>query len=122
MTETEPEYDANERDSWYALAEFEAAICPECGNFIAVCSTPDGAGDGLYITQRVCYVTAVRKATERRVDQMHGKAKPGADGALLTDGVLIGISLTDDDSDDVLGLAAPDLPMQQTPGDENQPN
>lgn len=121
-TETESEFDANERDSWQALAEFESAICPHCGNFKAICSTPDGVeGDGYHITQNVCYVTALEKATHRRLERMYGKTEPDGLGFKPTDGVAVRVALADDGSEDVLGLARDDLVPQQPPGEKHQP-
>lgn len=87
------------------MAEFEDAICPDCGNFTAVCSSPDGVEGQYYLTQRVCYVTALRLATTRRIDRMYGKSTPGPDGSKMTDGVAVTVALHNDDSEDVLGLA-----------------
>jgi hypothetical protein len=105
VTEVEPEFDVNERDSWYALAELRDAICPSCGNFKAICSTPEGLdGDGYYVAQHVCYATATREATLRRIAKKFEKTKPDVQGFLPTDGVSISVALVDPKTEDALGL------------------
>lgn len=118
VTEVEPEFDASERESWEALAEYRSAICPRCGNFTAVCSQPGGAtGDGYAIRQTVCYATAVLDSTQRRVRKKFENESPDLQGMLTTDGVSVGVSLVPDNSEDVLGLA--DLVAQQAPGEQH---
>lgn len=105
VTETEPEFDVNERDSWDALTEYRNAVCPDCGNFKAVCSTPDGLdGQGYYIAQHVCYARATREATLRRIAKKFEKTKPDVQGFLPTDGVSISVALVDPKTEDALGL------------------
>jgi hypothetical protein len=95
----------NERDSWYALEEYRGAICPNCGNFTAICSMPGGLDDqGYYIAQHVCYATATREATLRRIGKKYEKAKPDVQGFLPTDGVSISVALVDPQTEDALGL------------------
>jgi hypothetical protein len=122
VTELEPEFDVNERDSWYALEELRAAICPRCGNFRAICSTPGGVtGAGYNIRQEVCYPSAALEMTQRRIAKRFEKTTPDMrDGSLPTDGVLIAVTLTPDDSEDVLGLAAPDSFAEQAPGEQDE--
>lgn len=122
MVEREPEFDANERDSWYALDEYRSELCPRCGNFRVICSTPDGvAGQGYHVRQDVCYVSASREVIQRRITRKFEKTQPDLQGSLPTDGVSIAITLTPDDSEDLLGLSRDDLFAQQTPGDQDQP-
>jgi len=105
VTESEPEFDANERDSWYAKAEYDLAICPSCGDFRAICSTPGGlTGDGYNIRQDVCYASAARESVLRRISRKFEKTQPDLQGSLPTDGVSIAVTLEPDDSEDVLGL------------------
>lgn len=105
VTETEPEFDVHERDSWYALEEYRGAICSNCGNFIAVCSSPGGLDDqGYYVAQHVCYATATREATLRRISKKFEQSKPDVQGFLPTDGVSISVSLVDPQTEDALGL------------------
>jgi hypothetical protein len=106
-TTIEPEFDANERDSWEALAEFRAAICPKCGHLKVLCSDPGGLhGKGYHISQQVCWPTAILEATQRRVARRFKDEQPDLNGMLTTDGVHLGISLEDDGSEDLLGLDA----------------
>lgn len=127
VTEVEAEFDANERDSWYALAEHEQAICPHCGNYRAICSTPGGlGGDGYHIREDVCYASAARDATLRRISKKFAKSQPDLQGSLPTDGVSIAVTLTPDDSEDVLGLGeksdAERLFAEKSPRNEHEPN
>lgn len=118
VTETEPEFDASERDSWEALAEWRAARCPQCGNLKAICSDPGGLeGKGFHITQHVCYVAAARDSTMRRIGKHYEKSKPDLQGFLMTDGVSIGVALTEQPGEDVLGLAQMNNPFDR-PDDE----
>lgn len=114
VTTLEPEFDANERDSWHALEELKAATCPQCGNLRAICSDPDGVhGEGFYPQRDVCWVTAAQDVATRRFRKLHEKAKPDAGGFLPTDGSLVWASpenLTPDD-DFLAGSLAP----QQSP-------
>lgn len=109
MTEVEPEFDANERDDWYALWEYRQEVCPDCGNLRAVCSDPDGLdGQGFYPQRRICYATRARLATQRAWDAAHEREKPARETGWLTDsdGWSIWASLydltPDDDFDGVL--------------------
>lgn len=119
MIETEPEFDVHERDSWYALGELRDAICKDCGNYRAICSTPDGLeGAGYYIAQHVCYATATRDATLRRIGKKFEQTKPDVQGFLPTDGVSISVALVDPKTEDALGL---DSVGQQAPGEQDEP-
>lgn len=97
----EPEYDANERDAWYALDELGRAICPDCGNLAAICSTPDGlTGEGYYPQRRVCYATAAREAAWRQYTRPYKKTEPDAAGFHPLDGVAVYVALTDENPED----------------------
>lgn len=102
---TEPEFDAEERDSWYALAEYEDATCPQCGNLRSVCSNPDGeSGQGFYPQRSTCYVTVARDAADRRWRERHKDAEPDEAGVLPTDGTYVWASPLDlSPDDDFLG-------------------
>lgn len=96
VIETEPEYDANERDSWYALWEDDQARCVQCGNYKAICRDPEGLfGEGFHGNRDVCWVTAARQNVDRRFRRLHEKAKPDRAGYLPTDGVRIWAGLTE---------------------------
>lgn len=105
MTETEVEFDANERDSWRALAEYRSSICPQCKNLRAICSDPEGvAGEGYYPQLDVCWVTASRDVASRRWHKKHEKASPDSAGYLPTDGAALWSSPLDlSPDDDFLG-------------------
>ena len=101
MTETEVEYDANERDSWYAQQEYDEAICPMCGNLRAICSNPEGLhGEGFYPQRYECLVKAAEDRSSRIFKKLHEKDVPDADGFLPTDGIRIHVSLDDLTPDD----------------------
>lgn len=101
VTETEPEFDVDERDSWQALREYDDVVCRHCGNLKSICSNPDGLlGQGFYPARDICWVTAARQAASRRFDRMHEKAEPDLLGYLPTDGVFIRAALVDEDPDD----------------------
>jgi hypothetical protein len=121
----EPEFDLSERDSWYAKLEYDLAVCPSCGNFKAVCSSPGGLdGEGYNIRQDVCYATAAREATLRRVHRKFERTQPDLNGGLPTDGVSIVVTLQPDDSEDLLGLGsltdAERLLAEQAPREQDQ--
>ena len=98
VTEVEPEYDANERDNWYALEEFEDALCPQCGQLRTLCEDPELAW---YPQLHVCWNTAHRESTTRRWRKRHEKAKPDPlSGHLPTDGGLVWMSTEDLTPDD----------------------
>lgn len=101
VTELEPEFDANERDSWLALTQWRAAICPDCGNPVAICSNPEGVfGEGFYPIRRICWVRAAEQVATRKFDAIHRDAKPDSAGYLPTDGVVIRASLENERPDD----------------------
>lgn len=107
VTEIEPEFDTNERESWEALAELRKATCPHCGLLKVICSDPGGLeGHGYHISQAVCWPTAILEATQRRVARRYKDEQPDLNGMLTTDGVFVDIGLTDDGSEDVLGIEA----------------
>ena len=92
-----------------------------------MCSQPGGlTGDGYNIRQDVCYATAAREATLRRISRKFEKSQPDLQGGLPTDGVSIVITLEPDDSEDVLALGEQSeverLLAQQAPGDHHEPS
>lgn len=90
MTELEPEYDAAEREGWYDLAEYQAAVCPHCGNLRVLCSDPNGVdGKGFYPQLEECWVSAARERAQRKFDELHKGKKPDFAGYLPGDGVSI---------------------------------
>jgi hypothetical protein len=98
VTEVEPEFDVNERDSWYALAEYEDALCPQCGQLRSICEDPE---IGWYPQRHICWATTAREAATRRWAKKHEKAEPDSVGALPTDGTIVWVSdedLTPDDN------------------------
>lgn len=97
VTETEPEFDANERDAWYALWEYEQEVCPDCGNLRAICSDPE---TDWYPQRTVCWATATRENVDRRWRKKHEKREPDAAGFLPTDGTRIWASALDLTPDD----------------------
>lgn len=106
MTETEPEFDAVERDAWLALWEWETGICPQCNGPSYLCSDPESVW---YATQQICYRTSVTRGANRLWTKRHENAKPDSLGMLPTDGVVVWSSPVDldpDNENDFLGLAA----------------
>lgn len=106
VTEVEPEFDVNERDSWQALAEYEDALCPQCGELRSVCEDPS---QDWYPQRMVCWSTAARAVASRRWDKLNEKVKPDASGYLPTDGAVIWAASEDLSPDDNF-LADPTLP------------
>lgn len=97
VTEVEAEFDVNERDSWYALDEWESEVCGQCGQLRSVCSDPETPW---YPQRATCWSTATRTVVERRWHEKHENAKPDVAGYLPTDGVTVWVSphdLTPDD-------------------------
>lgn len=97
MTEVEPEFDVNERDSWYALAEYEAALCPQCGELRSICEDPE---QEWYPQRMVCWSSAARSVATRRFDKLHENDKPDAAGNLATDGTVVWVASEDLSPDD----------------------
>lgn len=97
MTETEPEYDANELDDWQALLEYEDALCPVCKRLRIICEDPEQAW---YPQRHTCWATAATDAVSRRWKEKHKDAKPDSNGVLPTDGVHIWVSEDDLTPDD----------------------
>lgn len=81
-----------EQESWTALAEYEAAVCPSCGNLRAVCSDP---GVGWYPQRDMCYASAAREGVLRQLQRKHAEDKPNKDGLLPTDGMGVWVSTED---------------------------
>lgn len=101
VTETEPEFDPNERADWHDLDEYEQEVCAQCGNLRAICSDPMGLGEGFYPQRHVCWATAAREVATRAWHTKHENAKPDRAGFLPTDGTTIWVSpenLTPDDN------------------------
>ncbi|VXC08880.1 hypothetical protein [Aeromicrobium sp. 9AM] len=89
MTEVEPEFDVNERDSWYALAEYEAALCPQCGQLRSICSDPATV---FHPRLHTCFLTSAQQMHERRWRRKYEKTEPDRDGWLPTDGSFVWVS------------------------------
>lgn len=71
-------------------------VCSSCGNLRSVCSDPNVVG---YPQRAMCYFTAIRDLTVRRVHAKH-KKEPGTEGLHPTDGMGVWVSdqdLTPDD-------------------------
>jgi hypothetical protein len=51
-------------------------VCPDCGNLRSVCSDPERA---FYPQRRMCYASAVRDLTARRLHEKHGHPDGVAD-------------------------------------------
>lgn len=51
----------------------------------------------------------IGQATARRIQRKFEKTEPDLQGFLPTDGVMVGVGLVKDDSEDILGLAATDV-------------
>lgn len=100
VTETEPEFDPNELDDWYALWEYEQELCPQCGNLRVLCEDPAQLWNPQMTT---CYATVAQTMHTRRWHRLHEKTKPDADGWHPEDGALIWAS-TELPPDPVFGL------------------
>lgn len=77
------------------MIAYVTEICPSCGNLRAVCSDPNVP---LYPQRRMCYATAVRDLTVRRLQKKH-KAEPGEELHPL-DGLSVWVSPEDLTPDD----------------------
>lgn len=71
-------------------------ICPQCGNLKSVCSDPDRP---VYPQRTMCYVSAVKELTVRRVQKKYTQ-EPGIDGLHPTDGMSVWASPEDYSPDD----------------------
>lgn len=78
------------------MTSFVVDVCPNCGNLRSVCSDPERA---LYPQREMCYASAVRELTWRRLRKNHGD--PGTEKLHPTDGMTVWASdfdLTPDDN------------------------
>lgn len=78
VTATEPEWDEQERAWMLALASYEAALCPNCGRPVSVCSDPNSENLWRSDAPTRCFAaTAVLRSQERYSDPKktpHGRA------------------------------------------------
>lgn len=88
-------------------------MCPDCGNLVAICSTPDGlTGEGYYPQRRVCYATKAREAAWRKYSKPYKNTEPDFAGEHPLDGIALSVALVDvDPEDDFLN----DAPTNLTP-------
>lgn len=78
------------------MIAYVADVCPSCGNLRAVCSDPNVA---LYPQRRMCYPTAVRELTLRRLRAKHD-GEPGLEELHPLDGMGVWVSASDLSPDD----------------------
>lgn len=97
VVETEPEFDGEERESWYAWLEWRDAHCPQCGQLQILCSDPLRPW---YPQRHICYATADLAVHQRRWDKKHEKAVADGQGRLPTDGTRLWVSPEDLTPDD----------------------
>lgn len=71
-------------------------ICPSCGNLRSICSDPDRP---VYPQRTMCYVTAVRDLSIRRIQKKYTE-EPSDTGLHPTDGMSIWASSEDLTPDD----------------------
>lgn len=86
VTEIEAEFDANERDNWYARWEYQQALCPQCGRLRSVCEDPSTPFNPQIDT---CYATLAQQMHSRNWHRRFEKVKPDGDGYLPTDGAMV---------------------------------
>lgn len=55
------------------MIAYVTEICPSCGNLRSVCSDPE---QPFYPQRQVCYATAVKQVTVRKLQKRH-KQEPG---------------------------------------------
>lgn len=121
VTETEPEYDVNERDNWHALAEYRDALCPQCKRLRSVCENDD---QPWWPQRHVCHATAAQQNALRAFHDLHKDARPNREGYLPTDGHTIWVADRDlTPTDDFLGVEQlPSATPDQDPfGDQEDP-
>lgn len=92
VEEVEPEYDANERDNWQALKEYEDALCPQCGGLRSECEDPTKVW---HPDIHTCYRTSARTMYDRRWKKQWEKVEPDADFWHPTDGGFLHVSQTE---------------------------
>lgn len=66
-------------------------VCPSCGNLRTVCTDPEVAW---YPQRTVCYATAARDVTVRKLAKRYEKSPPGTE-MHATDGVSVWVSTED---------------------------
>jgi hypothetical protein len=100
----DPEFDANERDNWHAVWEYEQAMCPQCHQLRVICEDPNQQWSPQL---HECRASAVMTASNRLWARMHEKAKPDQYGRLPTDGTRVWVAPAESapDDTDFLGLA-----------------
>jgi hypothetical protein len=117
VTETEPEFDVNERDNWDAWDEYQDSLCPQCHQLRAVCEDPDQQWSPQL---HECRASAVMMASSRRWARLNEKTKPDYLDRHPADGTQVWIAPADTAPSDVdfLGLAdaVPDFLDEGPPG------
>lgn len=111
VTETEAEFDANERDDWYALAEYDDAKCPQCGGLRIECENPDQPWHPHFQT---CYRTASRTMWDAKWRRHYESTKRDADGWHPTDGALVYVDDLEPDGSEVLAFGSGGLDDGET--------
>lgn len=89
VTEVESEFDANERDSWYAFWEYEQALCPQCGRLRSICEDPNTPFNPQITT---CHAVLRQTMHTRWWHKKYESVKPDSDGWHPTDGGLVWVS------------------------------
>jgi hypothetical protein len=83
-------------DDQAEMIAYVTEICKTCGNLRSVCSDPDLA---LYPQRSMCYSSAARELTVRRLREKH-KAEPGTAELHPLDGLSVWMSPEDLTPDD----------------------
>lgn len=78
-------------DDQAEMIAYVTEVCPSCGNLRSVCSNPE---QSFYPQRRMCYSTAVRELTARRLRAKH-KSDPGTDDLHALDGMAVWIATED---------------------------
>lgn len=92
---TPGQFRALPEDEQTEILEFERLLCPSCGNLRSVCSNPD---QEFYPQRSMCYATAAKEITVRRLRKKHDK-EPGTEPHPL-DGMAVWVSTDDLSPDD----------------------
>ena len=93
---TPPAFRALSDDDQAEMIAYVVDICPSCGNLKSVCSDPDRP---FYPQRSMCYATAVRELTSRRLRAKH-KGEPGTQDLHPLDGMGLWASPEDHTPDD----------------------
>lgn len=104
-------------DDQAEMIAYITEICPSCGNLRSVCSDPERP---FYPQRAVCYATAVKEVTVRRLRKLH--SQDAAEALHPLDGLGVWASPDDLTPDDDFLNESPLHGFHQEQGSDGQPH